>query len=102
MDRRNRQLRGRQGWVPSDTWNLDGYLAALLADALTYLRDHGHGHPGNITQETWDGILAEMVEGFAAWRDHDTVASVAAEDEAYRKLRRSLRLMHRWYGHLWD
>lgn len=38
-------LRGRYGWAPRDTWNLESHLARTLAGTLNHLADHTHGVP---------------------------------------------------------
>ena len=35
----------RRGWSDLDAWNLDRYLAHLISDSVTHLRDHGHAYP---------------------------------------------------------
>lgn len=92
--------RGRRGWSVSDTWGFDTYIAGVLADGIERLRDDLHGHPGNLTPEEWESILTEMAAGFRRWANH--YDDIPSEDEAYRAVRKSIRLMHRWFGHLWD
>jgi len=46
-DCRTFYLRGRYGWAPRDTWNLENYLARTFAGTLNHLADHTHGVPAN-------------------------------------------------------
>lgn len=94
--------RGRRGWADRDTWSFDTYLAELLAGALRHLAEHSHGHPIGLTTEGWLAILSEMADGFEAWAHLYNLADADEERAAYRKLQRSVRLLHRWFGHLWD
>ncbi len=91
--------RGRRGWSVQDTWNLDGYIARVMAESLAYLRVHAHGYPADLTAEKWDAILADMESGFRRWVDHYDDPD---EGEAYRQVQRSIRLMHRHFAGLWD
>ena len=91
--------RGRRGWSVRDVWCLDGYIAQVMSESLAHLRAHGHGYPGELTAEQWDAILADMESGFRRWANHWDDPD---DEEAYRQVRRSIRLMHRWFGHLWD
>jgi hypothetical protein len=93
--------RGRKGVSVSDTWSFDVYIAGVMAEGLSRLRQGTHGYPMNLDEEKWDSILAEMETGFRAWSEH-SFSCGNAEIEAQRQVRRSIRLMHRWFGHLWD
>jgi len=46
-DCRTFYLRGRYGWAPRDTWNLESHLARTFAGTLNHLADHTHGVPGD-------------------------------------------------------
>jgi hypothetical protein len=81
--------RGRRGWADSDTWNLDSYLVRWLPDALRYLKQHTHGIPNEMFEESelerhaagematkeevaraearWNATLDKMIEGFEAY-----------------------------------
>jgi len=89
--------RGRRGWSVSDTWGLDTYLSRVIAGSVERLRDDLHGHPCDLTPEKWEAILTEIAQGFRSWEQHWD-----ADDEAYRQVQRSIRLMGKWFGHLWD
>ena len=39
-------IRGKRGWAPSDTWNLDVYLARVIGESLNHLADSTYGWPG--------------------------------------------------------
>lgn len=91
--------RGRKGVGISDTWGLDTYISKVMAEGIARLRADAHGYPMTLTEGEWDSVLAEMEQGFRRWSAHWDDPD---EDEAYRQVRRSIRLMHRWFGHLWD
>lgn len=91
--------RGRRGWSVSDTWGLDTYLSRVIAGGVERLRDDLHGYPGGLTPEKWEAILTEIAAGFRGWERHWELDD---EDEAYRQVQKSIRLMGKWFGHLWD
>lgn len=56
-----------RGWADCDTWSLDGRVAQMLAEAVEHLRVHSQGYPSGLSEEIWNGMLKEMVEGFEAY-----------------------------------
>lgn len=98
-NKKAKKQRAERGWADCDTWNLDTYISQVLGEALIHLRDHTQGYPSNITEEEWSDILTRMASGFTRWADHFDDPD---EQDAYRQVRASIRLMHRWFGHLWD
>ena len=74
-----------------ELWNLDTFLARFLANAVDEFRENQHGHPGTLTPDEWDAILAEMVEGFRAYDDCDK-----------ERPTRALELLTEWWCALWD
>lgn len=58
--------RGKRGWADCDWWGMDYYLISIILPMLKELKKYNHGHPANLTEEKWDGILSEMILGFEA------------------------------------
>jgi hypothetical protein len=56
--------RGKRGWANSDTWNFDYYLAKVISEGVLHLYKCQHGHPSDLTEEKWQGILLEIVYTF--------------------------------------
>lgn len=95
--------RGMKGFAKSDVWGFNTYLAGVLAGGLTVLRDNLHGCPPELCSkddetwadegvERWRAILDEMIVGFSQEDQHDPTP----------ELQRSLELLAKWWGHLWD
>ena len=94
----HRYQRAKQGWSFQDVWSLDTYLASVLVGSLTSLRDKP-AFPGQFdTQEEWQAILDEMIEGFDLWAAR---WSPDSEDHDYVKVERSLELLKEYFGCLW-
>lgn len=64
-----------RGWDDRVIWSIMDYLARLLPVWLERLKEEKHGVPGSLCPEgmdveeasiVWDGILDEMIAGFAA------------------------------------
>ena len=58
--------RGKRGWADCDWWGMDYYLISIILPMLKELKKNQHGHPADLTEEKWNKILDEMVEGFEA------------------------------------
>ena len=58
---RNFWHRGRYGYAYVDAWSICDWAPRVIAEALRYMRDHGHGYPGVPPWETPE-----------KWRDHLT------------------------------
>lgn len=67
-------LRGKNGWSPYDTWNMDNYLLKILPEMLRYLAENTHSYPvltEPMTKESldkdaekWKKILIYMAKCF--------------------------------------
>lgn len=87
-----------RGWADCDTWNLDGHFANVLAEAVEHLRVNKQGIPIDLTEEQWDGIMKEMVEGFRAYlRSDDTPPEFVRELETSTGWRKNLGINDREY-----
>lgn len=92
--------RALRGYGDDDLWNLDHTLAKLTVIGARYLRERGHGHPGETTPEEWDAILVRIEEGFQAWLDDAGWFTEKPEQEA--KFKDAMGLYAHWFGGLWD
>ena len=86
------------GVIICQTWNLDLTLAMELYTYLRAFKDIKPGHPACLTEEEWDNILDEMVEGFADYIRRKDEIDFNAE---YPKLNRSLNLLKEYWQALW-
>uniref|UniRef100_A0A6M3L9K3 Uncharacterized protein n=1 Tax=viral metagenome TaxID=1070528 RepID=A0A6M3L9K3_9ZZZZ len=58
--------RGKRGWADCDWWGMDYYLVSIILPMLKELKTNQHGHPCEVTEEEWNNILSEIIEGFEA------------------------------------
>ena len=47
-----------------DVWSMDCTLAHIIVPMLKKLKDVTHGHPSDLTEESWDDMLDEMIWAF--------------------------------------
>ncbi len=100
----------RRGWSDRDTWNLDSYLAVVISGSVAYLRNHGHGYPGEengADEQQWHDILTRIAEPLSVdWDriiDGETPAQCRERQEReLAEQRQALRLMAQWFHSLWD
>jgi len=101
--------RGRRGWAHQDTWNMDIYLARIIAEMLAYLAETGTGYPITFVEsrdeksdhEQWKAYLLEMRAAFADYvKLYD---SMDMYDEAkYRACVERMKRLFDYYGALWS
>lgn len=95
--------RGRRGWAVSDTWNLDSYLTQVISGSVDYLRQHTQGHPSGMTKDEWDTILSKIATGITAWESIDDLDFRTDAYAEYRaQFEEAIRLLGKFYPHLWD
>lgn len=99
QDEENRRIRGEFGWCPSDVWSMDTYISGVMGAMIRRMIGDDVGYPAQLEPDEWTAILIEMAEGFEAWADH--FSDIRNESENYKKVQRSIRLMHRHFGSLW-
>jgi hypothetical protein len=79
-----------------EVWDLHAYLAGTISNAIWRLREAGHSHPVNLTEDQWHDILTRIAEGFASYY----VAYEAGEDP--ERPTEALNLLSQHWLDLWD
>ncbi|MBO0816741.1 MAG: hypothetical protein J2P30_16575 [Actinobacteria bacterium] len=102
--------RMRRGWSDGDTWSLDAYLAGIISGSVAYLRDHGATYPGEengADEQQWRDILTRIAGPLAV--DWDRIVDGENPEQCRERQERelaaqqeALRLLARWFHHLWD
>ncbi len=88
--------RRTRGWDESEIWSLDITLSAWLWPRLELLRDHEHGYPWALDEETWFAILDKLAQTFRfIAEDEDNPARWAYIEEG-------LDLFREFFHDLWD
>ena len=92
--------RKERGFDDSECWNLDNTLGQFLVPRLKVFKENTHSYPPELTEEGWDAILQEMIDGFEVVADYDLCYGF---DEEQNKLRdRAIHLLSEYFNHLWD
>ena len=109
-----------RGYADIDMFNIDVWFMRTVKPMLAYLKDHGHGFPGEFDNEDeWNKVLAEMINcldlmdedyvyehlGFGdddAWRrmtteDYKNISQTMEENKD-----RFFELFSKYFYHLWD
>jgi len=96
--------RGCRGYADCDVWSLDGYLLRVIPSALDQLRKECHGHPCDLSPESWDYILEKIADGL---RSEEKLINFEWETERERiglerKGKDGMRLLFERFRDLWD
>ena len=108
--------RHTKGYDYEALWNMDEYLADLLARMFNDLAETNHGYPATMTYAEWTSTLNEIAAGFEAyvdwedkWRSTEEVSDNEAFhrynekfDEAFKRVQFSLTLMREHWPSFWD
>ena len=93
--------RGKRGYADKDVWNFDYYLAKVILGGLKLLKETHSGYPTKLTDEKWDKILTEMIEGFENRINVESYEEYLIKN-GENKLNKSLQLFAKHFGSLWD
>jgi len=109
MKLKNFILRGKRGWCPEDTWNLDSYLARIISETTRYLAENTNSYPYEMGKGQWAGTLKEISEGIMATEVVDDFIEELTPDEyviemgkAFKKRKKALKLLIDYFEDLWD
>lgn len=98
-------IRGRRGWAPSDTWNLDGYFSRVMGEALARFAESTHGWPGEESEwpkfEDWQAEIRTQSKALLAYANEEFNWNGGWQERAEANAKAIARLSEYW-GHLWD
>lgn len=106
--------RGTRGYADYDTWSFNSYLTEVLAGGLKGLSKWQNGYPGwgeAKTMEKWQRILKRMQSGFQDvldfeegdyWVSQPFKSYAKRSKVVYKNQDKSLKLLSKWFNHLWD
>jgi len=100
MKLKNFILRGKNGWCPEDTWNLDCYLAKVISETTAYLAKTTHGAPIGVSSKGWKKILKQISKDIVI--KDDVLSSTKKSQRAYKKRQEALELFVKYFNFLWD
>lgn len=110
-----------RGYDDRAWWNMDGYLASIIAKLSKELRKKGHGAPTTIytelgfdasktgsyseeeqllAEEKWDKILLDIEEGFQQYLEINNY--MLYPDADLEKFNKAFDLLRKYFSNLWD
>lgn len=90
-----------RGYSDRNVWGMCDDLAELNIKLLTELRDHGSGHPSDLTEKKWKAILTKMIQGFEAHLEYDFNVRRKLKKDV-KKFEEGMTLYVKYYANLWD
>jgi len=113
--------RFRKGYAPCDVWNMNSWFINHAVPILKDLRKTTNGYPAGLSEQAWDDVLTEMIEGFEiakAVNGHDAIfkddynKANPSLQKVYRdqgiklvskkEYDRAFELFHEYFFNLWD
>jgi len=88
-----------RGWDDSETWSLDITFARWIWPRLERFKEITICRPADVTEEKWDAILGEMIEGFKIMDEDDMVPD--HDKKKMKKVNRAINLFHANFFALW-
>ena len=100
---RHRRQRARRGFSSYDAWNLDGYLAQMIADSVRWLRENGHGYPSSFNGiEEWNAVLERIEVPLRVWAEQRHDMDLDEEERWADRCHEALKLLTEHFFALWD
>ena len=90
----------QHGFDYADTWCLFLTQAEWILPRLRHFKKFTGGHPSDITQEEWEGIIGQMIRAFelsVIEGDGDILT-----DNEWDEVDLGHNLFITWYFHLWN
>lgn len=86
------------GFDEKDIWNLDYTFALWIYPRLKMYQKYNCGFPSNMTKDSWNNILQEMIDGFEAYLLDDLYPK---KEDTCEKFNKSMKLFSENIGDLW-
>lgn len=91
--------RAYRGWADEDTWNLDGYLASVIKESVTFLKSHHYGYPTDLSEKEWDDILSDIIYTFDRIDAQNKLNFIFIDQE---RVERGWTYFKKYFRNLWD
>lgn len=96
--KRFEKQREDRGWDDSETWSLDIAFAKWIVPRLERFREITIGHPMGTTEEKWDKVIGDMVDGFKIMIEDDCIPE---SKKRLKKVTKAIHLFHEHFFSLW-
>ena len=92
-------IRGRKGWAPCDTWNLDSWFLEVFPEMLDYLAENTHGYPMRCDNvEEWQWEVRQLAAQFRSCREDVLEEKNEYREEYYEKLGKDDELRDKYFA----
>lgn len=91
--------RKTRGWDDSETWSLDFKFAQWIYPRIKRFKELNIGHPSGLTEEEWDCIIQQMIDGFEIMSDEQRYFWYSDEDG--KKIKKAMKLWYKHHEQLW-
>lgn len=100
---KHRRERARRGFSRYDAWNLESYLAQVIADSVRELRVNGHGYPACFNGvEEWNEVLERIEVPLRVWAETRHDMTLDEEERWEERCHEALKLLNEYFFALWD
>lgn len=94
-----KKQREEKGFDDTETWSLDTTIVDFILPRLKRFKELNNGYPPNLTSESWDEILDEMILAFEEYsKKHNVSSSLKMNDEIVDK---GFNLFIKYFHDLW-
>ena len=87
----------KRGFSDKDTWNLDVTFARFIVPRLIRFKEMNHGFPADLTDDSWNSILDDMIYSFESITKEFDHNFVPDND----RIQKGLDLFAKYYRGLW-
>lgn len=81
-------------------WDMQEYIDPMVVAFVKNLREHGHGHPSEMTQKKWNKVLDTILIGFVPEPEMGAGKKVWAKWLNSRN--KALVLLAFYWDNMWD
>ena len=100
--------RKTRGFSDKETWNVQHEFAKWVVPRLKRFKEVNNGYPYELTEEEWDNVLDEIIEGFSIvasdnyWGLSDIENDKERIEEEKKKMKKIDRAVDLWSHHFHD
>lgn len=88
-----------RGWDDSETWSMDYTFVEWIIPRLKRFKQLENGHPSDLSWETWQRILDDMIEGFEFYLKEDELTNYEKREDG--KFKKAMFLFYTYLENLW-
>lgn len=91
--------RGKRGFADCDTWDFDIYLAKVIKEGVSQLKEEKYGLPCDLEEDEWNKILDSIIYTFT---EEENILDKNPYDNFDERKEKGWRLFREHFHSLWD